>query len=108
MEFLGDIVATPDPPGVDLERWKQVIAEHPNLAAVPPRIGINPFTRGPHTYYPHPGTAWVRVEGEDVGMMGWAEDGTNQITVWGRAGAVDGIAAGVAAQLGGEYRRHRR
>jgi hypothetical protein len=83
MEFLGDIVASPDPPGVDLERWKQVIAEHPNLAPAAPVVGINPFTREP-------------------------EDGTNQIVVWGEAGAVDDIAASVAARLGGEYRRHRR
>jgi len=54
MEFLGDIVASPDPPGVDLERWKQVIAGHPNLAPAAPVVGINPFTREPLTYHPHP------------------------------------------------------
>jgi hypothetical protein len=107
VDFLGAIIATPDPPGVDLERWKQVIAGHPNLAPVSPRVGINPFTKGPFTYRPHPGTAWVVVDGEEVGMMSWAEDGTNQITVWGDSGAADDIAVGVAGQLGGEYQRHR-
>jgi hypothetical protein len=46
MDFLGDIIATPDPPGVDLERWKQVIAGHPNLTLAAPVVGINPSRKG--------------------------------------------------------------
>jgi hypothetical protein len=34
MEFIGSIVAAPNAPGVDKERWVAVIKEHPNL--VPP------------------------------------------------------------------------
>jgi hypothetical protein len=41
-------------------------------------------------------------------MMSCAQDGTNQLTVWGKAGAVDDIATALAGQLGGAYRRYRR
>jgi hypothetical protein len=105
MNLFGAITATPDPPGVDLEQWTQVIAGHPNLVPVSPKVGTNPFTRGPFTYHPHPGTAWVVVDGKQVGMMHWAHDDTNQVVVWGDDGVVDDIALAVAGRLGAVYRR---
>ena len=104
MNFLGSITAPPDPPGVDLDRWTGVIATHPNLELVAPKAGINPFTKGPFTFRPHPGTAWVMISGKQAGMMDWAQDGSNQIAVWGESD-VEEIATHVAAQVGGVYRR---
>jgi hypothetical protein len=66
--FLGSITAPRDAPGIDLGidlgRWIQLIARHPNLVACPSREGINPFTKGPLTYRAHPGDAHVVVKGE--------------------------------------------
>ena len=103
MNFRGTITKIPDPPGVDFDRWRQVIAAHPNLQPVAPKMGLNPFTKEPLLYRPHPGTTWVMVAGSQVGMMSWAEDGTNKIAVDGDSDAVDQIAMQVAAQLGGSY-----
>jgi hypothetical protein len=105
MNFLGTVTAHPDPPGIDLERWRQLIAAHPSLEPVAPKLGVNPFTREPFTYSSHPGTAWVVIGGRQAGMMSWAEDGTNQIAVWGESDAIDEIATQVAVQLGGAYGR---
>jgi hypothetical protein len=107
MDFLGSIKATVDPPGIDLDQWCRVISAHPNLAAVSPVVGINPLTKAPYTYRPHPGDVRVVVAGKDVGSMNWALDGSHHIDVWGEAGTVDGVATDVAAQLGGAYVRGR-
>src|SRR4029077_21220626 len=103
--FVGSITAAPDAPGIDLERWKLLIAMHPNLAPVPSREGVNPFTKGTHTYRAHPGNAHVVVAGSKIGTMSWAQDGTNRIAVEGDARLVEPIAIEVASELGGVYRR---
>jgi hypothetical protein len=102
MDFLGSITAAP---GIDLGRWLQLIESHPKLAAFPSREGINPFTKGPYTYRAHPGDAHVVVNGEKVGAMTWAQDGTNRIDVEGTTGLVEPVAIEVAAELAGAYRR---
>jgi hypothetical protein len=33
--FLGFITASPDPPGIDVARWIDLVAEHPQLLAFP-------------------------------------------------------------------------
>ena len=104
MDFLGSITAAPDAPGIDLGRWVQLIASHPNLATFPSRDGINPFTKGPFTYRAHPGDAQVLVNGEKVGAMTWAQDGTNRIDVEGTRGLVEPVAIEVAAELAGTFR----
>lgn len=104
MDYLGSIEALAEPPGVDLDRWRQVIETHPNLKPVAPQPGINPFTRAPWTYHPHPGTARVVVDGKDVGMMSWAEDGTNRVAVWGEPGIVDQLAHEISMRLDGTYK----
>ena len=99
MAFLGSIGS------VDLDRWTQLIATHPNLAPVPAREGVNPFTRAPFTYRAHPGDAHVVVAGTQVGAMTWAQDGTSRIEVDGDTALVEPVALGVAFELGGIYRR---
>ena len=101
--FLGSITAPRDTPGIDLGRWIQLIARHQNLVACPSREGINPFTKGPFTYRAHPGDAHVVVNGETVGTMTWAQDGTNRIDVQGTPGLVEPVAIEVAAAVAGEW-----
>ena len=45
MDLIGEIVREPDPPGIDNQRWIDLIREHPNLAPPEPREGISPFTK---------------------------------------------------------------
>lgn len=102
--FLGSIKAHPGLPGVDRDRWTGLIGTHPNLRPASPKTGINPFTRRPPAFRLHPDFAWVVIAGEQVGSVSWAEDGSNQIAVWGESGGVDEIARQVAAQLGATCR----
>ena len=100
MDFLGSITA------VDLDRWTQLIARHSHLAPVPAREGLNPFMRARYTYRTHPGDARVVIAGKEVGLMTWAQDGTNRIAVEGDApDVVERVALEVAAELGGVYTR---
>jgi len=56
------------------------------------------------TFRPHPDFAWVVIAEHQAGSMGWAEDGSNQISVWGESGDVDQIAREIAGKLGAIYR----
>src|SRR3954470_24943411 len=79
MDFLGEIVREPDPPGIDNRRWIDLIREHPNLVPPEPREGINPFTKKSMVLRPRPDVARVIVDGQEVGSMNWAEDGSNAL-----------------------------
>jgi hypothetical protein len=105
MDYLGRITTQSEPPSVDLQRWIALIARHPMLAPVKPVTGINPFTRKPQEYRPHPGAARVILDGTEIGSMTWAEDGSSQIDVWAASSAVDKIAIEVAAELGCVFER---
>ena len=107
MDYLGTIKAAADPTGIDLERWRGLIAGHVTLSAVAPVEGINPFTKAPMTFRPHPGTARVVVDGKYVGLMHEAMDGSRQVEVWGEAATVDNVAHDVAGKLGAVYQRWR-
>jgi hypothetical protein len=97
MKYLGSIEVRSDALGVNFERWVRLIAEHPHLKCVEPREGTNPFTRAPLTFRTHPGTARVLSEGKEIGIMEWAQDGSNRIAVHGEDNQVIEIALDVAA-----------
>ena len=105
MRILGSIASPPDPPGIDLGQWTDIIAVHPSLVRFADREGVNPFTKGPMIYRAHPGSAHVMVDGVEVGAMTWAQDGAHQIWVEGDAELVEPLALDVASKLGGIYRR---
>jgi hypothetical protein len=105
MDYLGRITTQSEPPTVDLQRWIELIAWHPNLAPVKPVTGVNPFTKKPREYQSHPGAARVILDGIDVGMMTWAEDGSSQIAVWATSSIVEKVAIEVAAELGCVFER---
>ena len=101
MDFIGEILSDPDPPGIVNQRWIELIREHPNLEPVPPRQGINPFTKKPFVYRPRPDVARVVLGGKYVGLMSWAEDGSNRVVVVGEPPVVAPLARGIAKTLGG-------
>ena len=100
MAYLGRIVTKCNPPSVDLQRWLEVIAHHPNLSPLPPREGQNPFTKQPYLYPAPAENAQLTLNGVEVGSMAWAEDGTCQIAVDGDSTTVVKIAMQVAEELG--------
>jgi hypothetical protein len=52
---------------------------------------------------PHPGDSYVVIGDRQVGIMSWAEDGTDTIAVWGDTVQVEAVAMQVADQLGGTF-----
>jgi hypothetical protein len=86
--------------------WICVIEAHPQLSLVPPKKGINPFSKTPHLYRADPTMARVIIEGAEVGSIHWAMDDSRRLVVWSKPGAeekVRGIASDVAARLGWQY-----
>jgi hypothetical protein len=101
-DLIGEIVRSPDPPGINRQRWIDLIREHPNLVPPEPREGINPFTKQPMVIRPRSDVARVVVDGMEVGSISWAEDESNLIYVFG--GAVVPLAQEIAKVLGGRFR----
>jgi hypothetical protein len=106
MEYIGQIVAEPDPPGIDHRQWMELIGELPCLAPGEPKEGINPFARSPMLFRPSPDFAWVIVDGNKVGTMDWAGEEWNCINVCGERQQVIPIAQFIADTLGGRFVEH--
>ena len=105
MDTLGTIEPTV---GVTSGRseWIALIDTHPSLAPVPPRQGINPFTKGPYLYKAPRDSARILLKGLEVGSITWAEDESQRLLVWSRGGAqtfVAEIAGEVASTLGWRF-----
>jgi hypothetical protein len=107
MEFIGQIVAEHDPPGISRPRWIELIREHPNLARFEPREAINPFTREPILVYTPGDTVRVVVDGQEVGSMGWSPDESlNLINVCGDPTVLFPLACAIAESLGGQFKAY--
>jgi hypothetical protein len=104
MDFIGEIVREPDPPGIDRQSWIGLIREHPNLVPPEPHEGINPFTKRPMVIKPLPDVARVIIDGQEVGSMSWSLDESNLINVFGQPQAVVLLAQDIAESLGGRFR----
>ena len=108
MELLGTIepnteVATGKP------EWIRLIEAHPELSPVPPKEGINPFTRDPYLYRARPDTARVVAEVGQLGLIEWAQDESRRLVVWSNPGSeakVRSIAEDVASTLGWRFVLH--
>ena len=103
MEYIGQILAEPDPPGIRKQRWVDLIREHPSLENVPPHQGINPFTRKPMLYHARTDTALIVIGEREVGSMSWAQDESNSIDVSGERHVVVPLAHDIAGLLGGRF-----
>ncbi len=103
MEFIGQILSEPDPPGISKQRWVDLIREHPNLENVPPRQGINPFTREPMLYHARTDTARVVIGEREVGSMSWSQGESNSIDVSGERHVVVPLAHDIAGLLDARF-----
>src|SRR5258708_8113053 len=66
MDFIGEIVREPDPPGIDNPRWIELIREHPNLVPPEPCEAISPFTNKSLILRPLPHVDRIVVECHDI------------------------------------------
>jgi hypothetical protein len=69
MDFIGEVVGEPDPPGVNRQRWIDLIREHLNLVPPEPREAVNPFAKRSMMIRPPPDVARVVDDGREVGVM---------------------------------------
>lgn len=83
MQYLGAIRAAADPPGINQERWIELIRTHPALVHPEPIAGINPITRKPTFYKAPGGFARVVLEGVEVGTLSWSQNDASEIDVFG-------------------------
>jgi hypothetical protein len=89
--------------------WLRLIGTHPQLSQVPPRQGVNPFSRGGSLYEAAPDAARVIENADDVGLIHWGMDDSRCLVVWSSAGseaAVKRIAEDIAAQLEWHFVAH--
>jgi hypothetical protein len=105
MDFIGEIISEPDPPGINKELWAKLIDDHPCLERFPSaKEGINPFTRKPMIYRSKDPGAWVVVDGRKVGRMDWPQNGSNCILVSGERDPVVPLAHNIAEMLRGHFK----
>jgi len=103
MDFIGEISVEPRSTSFTKNQWIDVIRVHPNLVSIPPREGINPFTKERVTFPARLNAAHVVVDGKNVGSMSWAEDDSARIIVFGEPQSVLLMAHDVARSLGGRF-----
>jgi hypothetical protein len=106
MQYIGLIEWPNGASEVDRQRWLKLIDTHGSLAQVPPRSGINPFTRKPTQVYAPRSTATVVIRGAEVGNIGWSQDDSPALEVNAKedaVGEVCHIARDVATKLGAQF-----
>ena len=105
MQLLGTIEPD-DAPLADPGEWIALIGKHTSLAAALPKQGINPFSKQPYLFKPTQDYAGVLFDGDKVGAIHWAMDGSHRLIVWSEPAArvhVTEIAQDVASQLGWRF-----
>lgn len=106
MELIGHIEVGDGLVEIDEGRWVALIREHPALAPIPPRQGINPFTKEPCEFKAPASTASVMVDGSRRGSICRAEDGSPVLLVDADESDLDAvaeIAREIAQDLGGHF-----
>jgi len=105
MLIIGEIVA---PTGIDSDKWLALIKSHGALSNVPPRKGINPFSRQPCEYNAPASSALVQKGGADIGSIYGAMDASPILIVQSQEDSIDtvvSIADEIASSLGGQFVR---
>jgi len=101
MQLLGRIEPD-DVLSADQGEWIALIGKHTSLAAALPKQGINPFSKQPYPFKPTQDYAGVLLDGDKVGAIHWAMDGSHRLIVWSEPAArvhVTDVARGVASRL---------
>ena len=100
MEFFGTIARASDEPPLRRDEWLAVCKTHPNLSAVPPKVGPNPFKPDVQVEYRTPeDTVRVMIGGHHIGTMSWAEDDSPLVNVLGNDAMIDSVAQELAESL---------
>jgi hypothetical protein len=105
LTIIGEIGASG---GIEADKWLALISSHDALANVPPRMGINPFTRQRCEYKTPASSALIRQSDADIGLIYSAMDGSPKLIVQAREDSVDAVsrvAAEIASALGGRFVR---
>jgi hypothetical protein len=111
MAQIGFITCEPNPPGVDLDLWRRIVAATPYLRRPPPRNIINPFTGQPAVHTPPDTDAQILVDNFAIGAISESLAGDHDLDVWASdetRDEVERVAVAVAAELGGKYVSFRR
>jgi hypothetical protein len=87
MDLLGVIAAESDPPGLDLVRWRALMAEHPQLELRADQAD----------------SAHIMIAGAELGRVGWSTSGANELDVYGELEQVGELAAELAVALDGRF-----
>ncbi len=61
--------------------WLAVIAENNALVGIPPREGINPFSKEKVMIHAPKTTAHIMVDNQVEGTVSWAEDGSSLLNI---------------------------
>lgn len=105
----GDLLGTIEPDLGSIagkDEWIALVKVHPLLALCEPKQGINPFTKAPMIFQPHPDHARVIVDDTQVGSIHWAMDDSRRLIVWSEPAAkssVLDVANDVASRLGWRF-----
>ena len=106
MPCLGRIEALSASAGIDRRVWVALIGTHPALKRVPPREGINPFTREKTEFKAPQTSAVISIRGMDIGSIYWAMDDSPMLIVHANDGSAESVAAvaeEVAAALSARF-----
>lgn len=81
MEHVGHIESSDDAQPLTYDAWLAFIAATDDLHGIPPREGINPFTREPTLFRsPEDSVRLVRDDAE-IGFFAWAQDDSAAVNV---------------------------
>ena len=81
MEHIGHIESADDTQPLSYDAWLAVIAESDDLHAIPPREGINPFTRKPTLFYAAEDSVRLIRDDTHIGSFAWAQDKSAAVNV---------------------------
>jgi hypothetical protein len=106
MAEIGIITFDPNPPGIDLDRWRKIVTANPCLRHPPMRTIVNPFTGTPTTHTPLDTDAEVLVGDVPVGAITVSLADDFELSVWaadGHHADAELIAVAIAQDLGATY-----
>lgn len=94
---------------IDAAGWISLITEHPSLASIPSREGVNPFTGEETVFHPPPTSAQILEKGQRIGTFEWVEgDGNPGLLVSNDSGELTAklmeIVNDVAKRIGGTFK----
>ena len=106
MALVGVISREPNPPGVDLDQWRRIVATDRRLRRPPERNITNPFTGKPAVHVPPDTDAVIVVDESAIGAITVSDADDGELDVWSADGhreVAQAVAIAIAVELGGRY-----